>query len=206
MSGSALAEIDWDRDPYLASPSSKYERYAVRVAHEEGDRGLEIRLCCWARPHMRALHCAWISFFLAFTIWITPAPLLKEISTTLGLTKQQVWTSSIVNDVTAIVLRVVIGPVCDAQGARIPMAVVLVLASVPTAMLGLVNSAAGLSVCRFFIGIAGSSFVMSQSWPTRMFSRELAGTANGLVGGWVRSPMWVSCIVHGCLWCLNRPT
>jgi MFS transporter, NNP family, nitrate/nitrite transporter len=183
-SDSGSAEIDWDRDPYLASPNSKYERYAIRVAHEEGDRGLEIRLCSFKRPHMRALHCAWISFFLAFTVWVSPAPLLKEIATTLNLTKKQVWTSSITNDVAAILLRIVIGPVCDAHGARIPMAVVLVLASIPTAMLGLVNSATGLAVCRFFIGIAGSSFVMSQSWPSRMFSRELTGTANGLVGGW----------------------
>jgi NNP family nitrate/nitrite transporter-like MFS transporter len=25
---------------------------------------------------------------------------------------------------------------------------------------------------------------MAQFWPSRMFTREIAGTANGLVGGW----------------------
>lgn len=174
---SSYDEFAWERDPFAGSLGSNYPRYSLPVDHEEGDRAMEIKLCSWKRPHMRALHCAWISFFLAFTIWFAPAPLLKEIQDTLGLTKQQVWTSSITNDITAIVLRILIGPVCDNFGARIPMAVVLVLAAIPTAMVGLVNSAAGLAVIRLFIGIAGSSFVMAQFWPSRMFSREIVGTA-----------------------------
>ena len=81
---------------------------------------------------MRALHCAWLSFFLAFVIWVSPAPLLKEIQGSLGLSKEEVWTSSITNDATAIIMRIIMGPVCDAYGARIPMAIVLVAASIPT--------------------------------------------------------------------------
>ena len=173
-----------DHDPYKGSPQSKYPRYSCTVDHEEGDRATQIKLCSAARPHSRALHCAWISFFLAFTIWFAPAPLLKEIQTSLGLSKKEIWTSSITNDCTAIVMRLIMGPVCDRFGARLPMAAVLIIASIPTACVGLVNSAMGLSLVRFFIGIAGSSFVMAQFWPSRMFSREIAGTANGLVGGW----------------------
>jgi len=181
-----LAE-EWElclQDPYRASPESKYTRYAVSVDHEAGDRATEIRLGRLTRPHMRALHCAWVSFFLAFTIWFAPAPLLKEIKDTLGLSKSEVWTSSITNDLTAIVMRIFMGPICDAYAARIPMAVVLIVGAIPTAMVGLVQNATGLAVVRFFIGIAGSSFVMAQFWPIRMFAREIAGTANGLVGGW----------------------
>ena len=173
-----------ERDNFKAAPQSRFHRYDVPVDHVEGDRATEIKLFSWKRPHMRGLHCAWISFFLAFMIWFAPAPLLKEIQDTLSLSKEQVWTSSITNDCTAIFMRVIMGPVCDNYGARLPMAIVLVVASIPTAMVGLVNSAAGLSLIRFFIGIAGSSFVMSQFWPSRMFAREIAGTANGIVGGW----------------------
>jgi MFS transporter, NNP family, nitrate/nitrite transporter len=183
----ARLQEEWDlcsRDPYRASPESKYRRYSVRVDHDAGDRATEIRLFSLARPHMRGLHCAWISFFMAFTIWFAPAPLLKEIQTTLGLSKKQVWTSSITNDCAAIVTRIIMGPICDAYGARRPMAAVLILASIPTAAVGLIHSATGLAFVRLFIGIAGSSFVMAQFWPSRMFAREIAGTANGLVGGW----------------------
>lgn len=172
------------RDPYQAAPESVYERYHVTVDHNEGDRATEIRLFQFHRPHMRGFHVAWISFFLAFMIWFSPAPLLKEIQKSLNLTKKEIWTSSITNDLTAIVLRILVGPLCDAYGARRPMAAVLIVASIPTACVGLIESAAGLAITRFFIGIAGSSFVMSQFWPSRMFARELSGTANGMVGGW----------------------
>ncbi len=133
---------------------------------------------------MRGLHCAWISFFLAFMVWFAVAPLLGEIQKDLSLTKKQVWSSSIASDATTIVMRMLIGPLCDKYGARLPMAAILCVASIPCALTGLVNTAAGLITLRFFIGIAGSSFVMAQFWPSRMFTREIAGTANGLVGGW----------------------
>jgi MFS transporter, NNP family, nitrate/nitrite transporter len=133
---------------------------------------------------MRALHVAWISFFLAFTIWFAVSPLLKEIRTTLHLSKQDIWASSMCNDIAAIVLRMILGPICDQVGARWPMAIVLVIASIPTAMVGMVDSAWSLCVVRGCIGIAGSSFVMAQTWPSRMFVREISGTANGLVAGW----------------------
>lgn len=145
-------------DRHLASPGSKYPRYDLAVDQEHGDRALEIKLGSWKRPHMRALHCAWISFFLAFVIWVAPAPLLREIQLSLALSKRELWTSSITNDFTAIVTRIAIGPICDAYGARLPMAFVLIFASIPTAMVGLVQSGTDLAIIRFFIGVAGSSF------------------------------------------------
>ena len=86
---------EWEecaRDPFKSSPQSKYSRYDLPVDHEEGDRATIIKLCSIKRPHMRALHCAWVSFFLAFMIWFAPAPLLKEIQDTLKKTKEQLWT------------------------------------------------------------------------------------------------------------------
>ena len=42
-----------------------------------------------------------------------------------------------------------------------------------------------IRICiRLFIGLAGSTFVMCQCWTTRMFTKEIVGVANGLVGGW----------------------
>jgi NNP family nitrate/nitrite transporter-like MFS transporter len=64
------------------------------------------------------------------------------------------------------------------------MAVVLCAASIPTAMTGLVQTAGGLAILRLFIGIAGGTFVMCQFWASRMFTREVVGTANALCGGW----------------------
>jgi NNP family nitrate/nitrite transporter-like MFS transporter len=81
-------------------------------------------------------------------------------------------------------MRFVLGPMCDKYGPRILFSIVLCAASIPTACTGFVNSAIGLAVIRLFIGIAGSTFVMCQYWTSRMFTREVVGTANALVGGW----------------------
>jgi len=148
---------------------------------------------------MRAFHCSWWGFFVAFFIWFAIAPLLSEIRTTLGLTKEEIWTSSIVGVAGTIFMRFLLGPLCDKFGARTLMAIILCMASIPTACTGAVNSATGLAVLRLFIGIAGGTFVMCQYWTTRMFTKEVAGTANALVGGWgnlgggvtyVRASLW----------------
>ena len=121
---------------------------------------------------------------MAFCIWYAIVPLLTEIKKTLHLTKQQIWTSSIVGVSGTIFVRFVFGPLNDKFGPRILMCGVLILASIPTAMIGLVNSAHGLSAIRFFIGIAGGTFVMCQYWSSRMFAKNVVGTANAICGGW----------------------
>jgi NNP family nitrate/nitrite transporter-like MFS transporter len=133
---------------------------------------------------MRAFHYSGWSCFIAFFMWFSVAPLLPEVRNTLDLSPEDIWTTNIVAVAGDIVLRFIFGAVCDQFGARLPMGFVLIAASIPTAMTGLVNSLAGLAILRLFIGIAGSSFVMSQCWSTRMFSKEMVGVANGLVGAW----------------------
>lgn len=81
-------------------------------------------------------------------------------------------------------MRFIMGPICDKYGARIPMGVLLILCAIPTACTGAVNSAAGLYGLRFFIGLAGSAFVMCQAWTSQMFVKEVVGTANGIAAGW----------------------
>lgn len=157
----------------------------MEVDPNQDDKSTQIKLCNFKRPHMRAFHCAWFSFFNAFFIWFAITPLLSEIRTSLGLTPQEVWTSSIVGVGGTIFMRFLLGPLCDKYGARIPFTAVLCAAAIPTAMTGLVQTAAGLSVLRLFIGVAGGTFVMCQYWTSRMFAKEIVGTANALAGGWV---------------------
>jgi len=162
----------------------KYDSYAVSVDPDQDDKATEIKLCNFSRPHMRAFHCSWFAFFMAFFIWFAIAPLLPEIRDTLGLTKQQIWTSNIVGVGGTIFVRFLLGPLNDKYGPRILFTAVLCFASIPTACVGFVNSSVGLSVLRLFIGVAGGTFVMCQYWTSRMFTREVVGTANALVAGW----------------------
>jgi MFS transporter, NNP family, nitrate/nitrite transporter len=162
----------------------KYDEYFVEVDPDQDDKAKEIKLCSFARPHMRAFHLNWWGFFTAFFIWFAIAPLLSEIRTTLNLTKQQIWTSSIFGVGGTIFMRFVNGPLCDKFGPRLPFMSMLCFASIPCGLVGLINSAVSLSVIRLLIGFGGSTFVMCQFWSSRMFAREVVGTANALCAGW----------------------
>jgi len=186
--------LDDDDDDDEAAPSnprtlirrqsSKFATYALKVDPNQGDRAAEIKLCNFSRPHMRAFHFAWWCYHVAFLMWFAISPLLGEVQKSLDLTTEQIWTSSITAVSSTIIMRFILGPFCDKYGPRLPMGVVLMMSAIPTGMIGLVNTATGLAVIRFFIGVGGSTFVMAQYWTTRMFTKEWAGTANATVGGW----------------------
>jgi MFS transporter, NNP family, nitrate/nitrite transporter len=75
---------------------------------------------------------------------------------------------------------------CNKYGPRIPFAGVLMFASIPTGMTGLVQNEKQLYFLRLFIGSAGGSFVMCQYWCSRMFAKEVVGTANSC--SWMGKP------------------
>merc|ERR1712151_548353 len=52
---------------------------------------------------------------------------------------------------------------------------------------------------RTFIGTAGGTFVMCQYWSSRMFTKDVVGTANALVGGWGNLGGGVTQLVVGSL-------
>jgi len=187
--------------PYtlLGAPDSKYECYQCVVDSSQEDRAVEIQLGSMARPHMRAFHLAWMAFFVAFFTWFALTPLLSEIAISLDLTKQEIWTSSILGVAGSAVTRILIGPICDKYGARWAMGGTLFLSAIPMALTGFVQTGVGLSVLRLFIGLAGSAFVTSQYWTSSMFTREVAGTANALVAGWGNLGGGVTQLIMGSL-------
>jgi hypothetical protein len=163
-------EVTWDESIFALDNGNedkqprKYETYDLRVDPEQEDRADEINLFSFKRPHMRAFHFAWWSYHVAFLMWFSISPLLSEVQDSLGISKQEVWTSSIAAVSGTIIMRFVLGPFCDKYGPRIPMGIILFCSAIPTGLTGLVNSATGLSILRFFIGIGGSTFVMAQYW------------------------------------------
>jgi len=185
-------------DGSLTPPASNEPGpFALDVDPQQQYKAKELKLCSLARPHMRAFHYSWWSFFIAFFIWFSIAPLLPEIRETLDLNNQQIWLSNILAVSADVFMRFVFGSLTDKFGSRILMGGVLMVASIPTACTGLVDNLTGLCILRLFIGMAGSSFVMCQCWTTRMFTNEIVGTANALVGGWGNVGGGVTQIVMG---------
>ena len=97
-------------------------------------------------------------------MWFSISPLLSEVQDSLQLSNDEIWTSSIAAVSGTIIMRFCLGPFCDKFGPRIPMGIILFISAVPTGLIGLVNTATGLTIIRFFIGIGGSTFVMCQYW------------------------------------------
>jgi NNP family nitrate/nitrite transporter-like MFS transporter len=158
--------------------------FPIRTDPLQDDKATEIKLFSTARPHMRAFHYAWLSFFFAFFGWFSIPPLMPTIKKQLGLTADQVSNSNIVSVASTILGRIVGGPMCDRYGARTVQAVLLVVGAIPVASAALVTSYTGLMLARFFIGLVGCSFVATAYWTSTMFSREVVGTANAVTAGW----------------------
>jgi NNP family nitrate/nitrite transporter-like MFS transporter len=167
---------------------------------DDDKKATELKLCSFAHPHMyESLSLLLrVELFMSAFIRFSVAPLLPEVRKTLDLSPEDVWTTNIVAVAGDIIMRFIFGAVCDHFGAQLTLGFVLLAASIPTAMTGLVTSLAGLTL--LFIGIAGSIFVMSQCWSTHMFSKNIVGVANGLVGGRMgKSRMWFHANCNGIL-------
>ena len=57
----------------------------------------------FARPHMRAFHFQWLSFFMAFMVWFAYAPLLVVIRQDLDIPKKGIWMSNVFNVAACVV-------------------------------------------------------------------------------------------------------
>jgi len=53
---------------------------------------------------------------------------------------------------------------------------VLVAAAIPTALAGTIKGYAGLMLIRFFVGIAGATFVPTLNWCTLFYDKNVVGT------------------------------
>ncbi|GAB9472107.1 hypothetical protein Gpo141_00009296 [Globisporangium polare] len=158
--------------------------FAIATDPLQDDKATEIKLLSAARPHMRAFHFAWLSFFIAFFGWFSIPPLMPTIKKQLHLSADQVSNSNIVSVASTILGRVIAGPLCDRYGSRTVQAVLLVLGAIPVASAALVTSYTGFMFARFFIGLVGCTFVATAYWTSVMFAKQIVGSANALAAGW----------------------
>jgi NNP family nitrate/nitrite transporter-like MFS transporter len=93
--------------------------FALEVDPQQQYKAKELKICSFARPHMRAFHYSWWSFFIAFFIWFSAAPLLPEIRISLDLNNQQIWLSNIIDVSCDDVMRFVFGSLTYKWGSRI---------------------------------------------------------------------------------------
>ncbi|PSJ22001.1 MFS transporter [Halomonas sp. ND22Bw] len=143
-----------------------------------------MRLLNGKMPQMRAFHFSWFAFHLCFFGWFGIAPLMAVVRDDLGLTKTQIGNTIIASVAITIVVRLVIGVLCDRIGPRRAYTWLLCLGALPVMSIGLADSFETFLLARLAIGAIGASFVITQYHTSVMFAPNVVGTANATSAGW----------------------
>ncbi len=147
-------------------------------------KATRIQLGDFSSAPMRAFHLTWMAFFVCFFAWFACAPLMPVIKGAFGLTKDQVANINIAAVAVTILVRLVIGPLCDRYGPRKAYTGLLLLGSIPVLGVATAQSYESFLFFRLAIGAIGASFVITQYHTSVMFAPNVVGTANAASAGW----------------------
>ncbi|MCE8011850.1 NarK family nitrate/nitrite MFS transporter [Halomonas daqingensis] len=143
-----------------------------------------IRLLSLRTPQMRAFHFSWFAFHICFFGWFGIAPLMAVVREDLNLTQTQIGNTIIASVLITVIVRLLIGVLCDRIGPRKTYTGLLLLGSIPVMSIGFANSFETFLLARLAIGAIGASFVITQYHTTMMFAPNVVGTANATSAGW----------------------
>ena len=150
----------------------------------QSQKATRIDLFSFSTPQMRAFHLSWLAFFVCFFAWFAVAPLMPVIKGEFHLTPDQIANINIAAVGITILVRLVVGPLCDRFGPRRTYTALLTLGAIPVVGIAFADSYMGFLVFRLAIGAIGASFVITQFHTSVMFAPNVVGTANATVGGW----------------------
>ena len=143
-----------------------------------------INLFSFSTPQMRAFHMSWLAFFVCFFAWFAVAPLMPVIKGEFGLTKDQIADINIAAVGITILVRLLIGPLCDKYGPRLTYSLLLAVGAVPVLGIAFAHSYGAFLFFRLLIGAIGASFVITQYHTSVMFAPNVVGSANATSAGW----------------------
>src|SRR3990172_517662 len=148
------------------------------------NKAARIELWNFTSPQMRAFHITWVAFFFCFFGWFGIAPLMAVVREDLLLTKAQIGNTIIASVAITVLVRLLIGPLCDRFGPRLIYSGLLIIGSLPVMGVGLADSYESFLLFRLAIGAIGASFVITQYHTSIMFAPNCVGTANATTAGW----------------------
>ncbi|CAN0625184.1 MFS transporter, NNP family, nitrate/nitrite transporter [Burkholderia multivorans] len=152
--------------------------------YEMFDRATRIDLLSLRTAPMRAFHLTWMAFFVCFFAWFACAPLMPLIAREFHLSATQVANINIAAVAATILVRLVVGPMCDRFGPRRVYAGLLAIGAIPVLAVSFSHDYLSFLICRLGIGAVGASFVITQYHTSVMFAPNVVGTANAATAGW----------------------
>lgn len=147
-------------------------------------KATRIQLLNFSTAAMRAFHMSWLAFFVCFFAWFACAPLMPVIAGEFNLSKDQIANINIAAVAITILVRLIVGPLCDKYGPRKTYSALLLLGSIPVFGVAAANSYESFLFFRLLIGAIGASFVITQYHTSIMFAPNVVGTANAASAGW----------------------
>lgn len=147
-------------------------------------KATSIKLFSFSTPPMRAFHLTWMAFFVCFFAWFACAPLMPVIKGEFGLSIAQIANINIAAVAITILVRLIVGPMCDRFGPRKTYTGLLLLGAIPVLGVALSQSYESFLFFRLGIGAVGASFVITQYHTSVMFAPNVVGTANAAAAGW----------------------
>ena len=147
-------------------------------------KATSIKLFSFSTPPMRAFHLTWMAFFVCFFAWFACAPLMPVIKGEFGLSIAQIANINIAAVAITILVRLIVGPMCDRFGPRKTYSALLLLGAIPVLGVALSQSYESFLFFRLGIGAVGASFVITQYHTSVMFASNVVGTANAAAAGW----------------------
>ncbi|MGQ0501062.1 MAG: MFS transporter [Panacagrimonas sp.] len=160
---------------------------AAKLPNASIAKATRIQLRSLGTPQMRAFHLTWMAFFVCFFAWFACAPLMPVIKGVFGLSKDQIANINIAAVAVTILVRLVIGPMCDRFGPRKAYTGLLLVGAIPVFGVAAAQSYESFLFFRLLIGAIGASFVITQYHTSVMFAPNVVGTANAAAAGWGNS-------------------
>ncbi|CAH0165779.1 putative nitrate transporter NarT [Massilia sp. Bi118] len=146
-----------------------------------------IKLFSFNTPQMRAFHLTWVAFFVCFFAWFACAPLMPVIKGEFHLSISQIADINIAAVAITILVRLLVGPLCDRFGPRKTYTGLLAIGAIPVLGVAMAQSYESFLLFRLGIGAVGASFVITQYHTSVMFGPRVVGTANAAAAGWGNS-------------------
>ncbi|GAQ80134.1 nitrate transporter [Klebsormidium nitens] len=146
-----------------------------------------IKLLSVAKPHMRAFHLSWFSFFCSQFATFAATPLIPIIRDNLDMDSKDLGNAAVASVTGTIFARLLMGSLCDSIGPRFGHAFLMLLTAPATFSMAAVDNATGFIICRMCIGFSLGVFVATQFWASVMFNGKIVGVACGATAGWGNS-------------------
>lgn len=147
-------------------------------------KATKINIFNFSTSAMKAFHMSWLAFFVCFFAWFACAPLMPVIAGEFHLTKDEIANINIAAVAITILVRLIVGPLCDKYGPRKTYTALLIIGSIPVFGVASANSYESFLFFRLLIGAIGASFVITQYHTSIMFAPNVVGTANAASAGW----------------------